>query len=327
MGGYNYKLSIIVPMYNVEKYIGTCLDSILNSNLPKEDYEIVIVNDGSKDNSPKIAQDYAVRFSNISYFSQENQGQSTARNNGIKNCNGEYVWFVDADDAIEGDILAISTLLKENPNIDILGIQLKDVNEDYTFLNYSCTQPTLPHNKIILGREAILWGYNPSSVCALITKREFIIKNNLYFVVGITHQDVELSYRLVSHANKILFSELKPYIYIQHPSSVRHIPNPTKRLKYLKDDIVILNSFKALSESYSGKDDDLAEYIAEHRKNVLLGNILSIYRNKKVLKKLGIYKAILEEYSKANYYPIQFNYISLKKSLLARLLNSNFLMR
>ena len=138
---------------------------------------------------------------------------------------------------------------------------------------------------------------------------------------------MELSYRLVSHANKILFSELKPYIYIQHPSSVRHIPNPTKRLKYLKDDIVILNSFKALSEFYSGKDDDLAEYIAEHRKNVLLGNILSIYRNKKVLKKLGIYKAIVEEYSKANYYPIQFNYISLKKSLLARLLNSNFLMR
>lgn len=327
MGGYNYKLSIIVPMYNAEKYIETCLDSILNSNLSKKDYEIVIVNDGSKDKSPEIAKTYASQYSNIIYLNQENQGQSTARNNGIKNCNGEYVWFVDADDAIERDLLKILKLLSENPNIDIFGIQLKDVNEDYSFLNYSCTQPTLPHNKVILGREAILLGYNPSSVCALITRRDLIIKNNLYFVVGITHQDVELSYRLVSHANKILFSELKPYIYIQHPSSVRHIPNPTKRLKYLKDDIVILNSFKALSESYSGKDDDLAEYIAEHRKNVLLGNILSIYRNKKVLKKLGIYKAILEEYSKANYYPIQFNYISLKKSLLARLLNSNFLMR
>lgn len=327
MGGYNYKLSIIVPMYNAEKYIETCLDSILNSNLSKKDYEIIIVNDGSKDKSPEIAKTYALQYSNIIYLNQENQGQSTARNNGIKNCNGEYVWFVDADDAIERDLLKILKLLSENPNIDILAIQLKDVNEDYSFLNYSCTQPTLPHNKVILGREAILLGYNPSSVCALITRRDLIIKNNLYFVVGITHQDVELSYRLVSHANKILFSELKPYIYIQHPSSVRHIPNPTKRLKYLKDDIVILNSFKALSEFYSGKDDDLAEYIAEHRKNVLLGNILSIYRNKKVLKKLGIYKAIVEEYSKANYYPIQFNYISLKKSLLARLLNSNFLMR
>ena len=327
MEDYKYKLSIIIPMYNAEKYIGICLDSILNSNLSKEDYEIVIVNDGSKDKSPEIAKTYASQYSNIIYLSQENQGQSTARNNGIKNCNGEYVWFVDADDAIERDLLKLLKLLSENPNIDILGIQLKDVNEDYSFFNYSCTQPTLPHNKVILGREAILLGYNPSSVCALITRRDLIIKNNLYFVVGITHQDVELSYRLVSHANKILFSELKPYIYIQHPSSVRHIPNPTKRLKYLKDDIVILNSFKTLSDSYRGEDNNLAEYIAEHRKNVLLGNILSIYRMKKELKKLGIYKAILEEYSKADYYPIRFNYASLKKRILTRLLNTRFLMR
>ncbi|MBF1500301.1 MAG: glycosyltransferase, partial [Prevotella pallens] len=214
MEDYKYKLSIIIPMYNAEKYIGICLDSILNSNLSKADYEIVIVNDGSKDKSPEIAKTYASQYSNIIYLSQENQGQSTARNNGIKNCNGEYVWFVDADDAIERDLLKLLKLLSENPNIDILGIQLKDVNEDYSFVNYSCTQPTLPHNKVILGREAILLGYNPSSVCALITRRDLIIKNNLYFVVGITHQDVELSYRLVSHANKILFSELKPYIYI-----------------------------------------------------------------------------------------------------------------
>ena len=308
MVDYKYKLSIIIPMYNAEKYIGICLDSILASNLLKEEYEIVIVNDGSQDKSPKIAQNYAAKYSNITYLTQENQGQSTARNYGIKTCKGEYVWCVDADDAVEKDIIGILHLLKENPNIDILGVQLKDVDEDYTFICNSCTQPSLPHNKIILGRDAILLGYKPSSVCALITRRDLIIKNNLYFVVGITHQDVELSYRLVSHANKILFSELKPYIYIQHPSSVRHIPNPTKRLKYLKDDIVILNSFKTLSDSYRGEDNDLAEYIAGHRKKVLLGNILSIYRMKKELKKLGIYKAILEEYSKADYYPIQFNY-------------------
>ena len=71
-------------MYNAEKYIGICLDSILNSNLSKADYEIVIVNDGSKDKSPDIAKTYASLYSNIIYLSQENQGQSTARNNGIK---------------------------------------------------------------------------------------------------------------------------------------------------------------------------------------------------------------------------------------------------
>ena len=67
-------------MYNAEKYIGICLDSILDSNLLKEEYEIVIVNDGSQDKSPEIAQDYAARYSNVTYLTQENQGQSTARN-------------------------------------------------------------------------------------------------------------------------------------------------------------------------------------------------------------------------------------------------------
>ncbi|MBW4899970.1 glycosyltransferase [Prevotella melaninogenica] len=327
MDDYKYKLSIIIPMYNAEKYIGICLDSILGSNLLKEEYEIVIVNDGSQDKSPEIAQNYAAKYSNVTYLTQENQGQSTARNYGIKTCKGEYVWCVDADDAVEKDIVGILHLLKENPSIDILGVQLKDVDEDYTFICNSCTQPSLPHNKIILGRDAILLGYKPSSVCALITSKKFIIDNELFFVVGITHQDVELSYRLVSHASKVLFSDIAPYIYIQHPLSVRHTPNPKKRLKYLKDDIVILDSFKTLSEEYNGKDNELADYIAEHRKNVLLGNILAIYRGKKGLKKLGIYSAILEEYRKCNYYPIQFTYTSLKKRILSMLLNNSFMMK
>ena len=321
------KLSIIIPMYNAEKCIEECLDSILNSNLAKNLYEIVIVNDGSKDKSPEIAQNYAAKYSNITYLTQENQGQSTARNYGIKTCKGEYVWCVDADDVVEKDIIGILHLLKENPNIDILGVQLKDVDEDYTFICNSCTQPSLPHNKIILGRDAIILGYKPSSVCALITSKKFIIDNELFFVVGITHQDVELSYRLVSHASKVLFSDIAPYIYIQHPLSVRHTPNPEKRLKYLKDDIVILDSFKTLSEEYNGKDNELADYIAEHRKNVLLGNILAIYRGKKGLKKLGIYNAVLEEYRKCNYYPIQFTYKSFKRRIISMLLNNSFIMR
>ena len=132
---------------------------------------------------------------------------------------------------------------------------------------------------------------------------------------------------MVSHASKVLFSDIAPYIYIQHPLSVRHTPNPEKRLKYLKDDIVILDSFRTLSEEYNGKDNELADYIAEHRKNVLLGNILAIYRGKKGLKKLGIYSAILEEYCKCNYYPIQFTYKSFKKRIISMLLNNSFIMR
>ena len=125
------KMSIIIPMYNAEKYIVICLDSILLANLSMDLYEVVIVNDGSKDKSPEIAQDYASRYSNVTYLTQENQGQSTARNYGIKTCKGEYVWCVDADDKLISDQLPkIFLALDKYNNLDILAVQLQNITED-----------------------------------------------------------------------------------------------------------------------------------------------------------------------------------------------------
>ena len=130
----NLKLSIIIPMYNAEKYIGACLDSILDSDLPKNGYEIVIINDGSNDKSSQIAQGYASEYPNITYLSQKNQGQSTARNYGIRSCHGEYVWCVDADDKlISNQLLKVISTLEENRDLDILAIQLQNVTEDGEF--------------------------------------------------------------------------------------------------------------------------------------------------------------------------------------------------
>lgn len=232
MDDYKYKLSIIIPMYNAEKYIGICLDSILGSNLLKEEYEIVIVNDGSQDKSPEIAQDYALRYSNVIYLTQENQGQSTARNYGIKTCQGEYVWCVDADDKlISEQLLKIIDALDEYKNLDILAVQLQNVTEGGQYLDVECSQPTLEHNKVLSGVEAILSGYNPSSICALITKKQLFIDNNIFFVKGITHQDVELTYRLMPCAMKVVFSDIIPYLYIYHPNSTSKSMVPEKKTK------------------------------------------------------------------------------------------------
>ena len=183
MDDYKYKLSIIIPMYNAEKYIGICLDSILGSNLLKEEYEIVIVNDGSQDKSSEIAKGYSSKFSNVTYLTQENQGQSTARNYGIKTCKGEYVWCVDADDKLISEQLPkIIEALDEYKNLDILAVQLQSVTEGGQYLDVECSQPRLEHNKVLSGVEAVLSGYNPSSICALITKKQLFIDNNIFFV-------------------------------------------------------------------------------------------------------------------------------------------------
>ncbi|MBF1603861.1 MAG: glycosyltransferase [Prevotella sp.] len=316
MEDYKYKLSIIIPMYNAEKYIGICLDSILDSNLLKEEYEIVIVNDGSQDKSPEIAQDYALRYSNVIYLTQENQGQSTARNYGIKTCQGEYIWCVDADDKVISEQLPkIIEALDEYKNLDILAIQLQNVTEEGQYLDVECSQPTLEHNKVLSGVEAILSGYNPSSICALITKKQLFIDNNIFFVKGITHQDVELTYRLMPCAMKVVFSDIIPYLYIYHPNSTSKSMVPEKKIKYIKDDIYIINSFRRLALSFKDINPQLYSVIFNRSQNVLFGLVYSLYKNKKEWRKLGINSVIIDELKKEQLYPMKGEFDSLKKSL------------
>ena len=320
MDDYKYKLSIIIPMYNAEKYIGSCLDTILDSNLLKEEYEIVIVNDGSQDKSPKIAQDYAARYSNVTYLTQKNQGQSTARNYGIKTCKGEYVWCVDADDKVISEQLPkIIEALDEYKNLDILAIQLQNVTEEGQYLDVECSQPTLEHNKVLSGVEAVLLGYNPSSICALITKKQLFIDNNIFFVKGITHQDVELTYSLMPCAANVVFSDIIPYLYIYHPNSTSKSMVPEKKIKYIKDDIYIINSFRRLALSFKDINPQLYRVIFNRSQNVLFGLVYSLYKKKKEWGKLGINSVIIDELKKEQLYPMKGEFDSLKKSLFVRL--------
>ena len=320
MEDYKYKLSIIIPMYNAEKYIGSCLDTILDSNLLKEEYEIVIVNDGSQDKSPKIAQDYAARYSNVTYLTQKNQGQSTARNYGIKTCQGEYVWCVDADDKVISEQLPkIIEALDEYKNLDILAIQLQNVTEEGQYLDVECSQPTLEHNKVLSGVEAVLLGYNPSSICALITKKQLFIDNNIFFVKGITHQDVELTYRIMPCAANVVFSDIIPYLYIYHPNSTSKSMVPEKKIKYIKDDIYIINSFRRLALSFKDINPQLYRVIFNRSQNVLFGLVYSLYKKKKEWGKLGINSVIIDELKKEQLYPMKGEFDSLKKSLFVRL--------
>ncbi len=307
-------------MYNAEKYIGICLDSILDSNLLKEEYEIVIVNDGSQDKSSEIAQDYASRYSNVAYLTQENQGQSTARNYGIKSCQGEYVWCVDADDKlISAQLPKLIDALDEYENLDILAVQLQNVTEEGKYLDIECTQPLVEHNRIISGIEAVISGYIPSSICALIVRRELFVENDIFFVKGITHQDVELTYRLMPHAKFVMFSNLIPYLYIYHPNSTSKSLVPEKKIKYIKDDIYIIKSFQKLALSY--KQDNLLLYkvIYNQSQNVLFSLVYSLYKNKKTWCNMGINTAVVAELKKEKLYPIRGKFDSIKKTICARL--------
>ena len=320
MADYKYKLSIIVPMYNSGKYIANCLDSILASDLPKGRYEVVIVNDGSQDNGPDIVKKYVEKNADIKFIEQSNQGQSVARNTGIGASEGEYLWCVDSDDMIEKNINYILDKIEEIGNPDIFSTKLKYVTESGKYLACVWDFPN-NMNRLMKGREAIINGYNPSSVCILFIKNELMTRNSLAFYPGITHQDSELSYKLFAHADTVFFSEFVPYIYIRHPNTTLTSKNPQKIIKLHKDEIVIIKSFANLAKKFEKSDPELANVISQRSKSLNFGMVYTLYKRKKELKPLGISKEVLDAMRKDGLYPLKGSFGSWGKNIYSRLLN------
>ena len=317
MEDYKYKLSIIIPMYNAEKYIGICLDSILGSNLLKEEYEIVIVNDGSQDKSSEIAKGYSSKFSNVTYLTQENQGQSTARNYGIKTCKGEYVWCVDADDTVSSQLKFVLDILSQYPKLDILSTWLKVVTEDNVLVRSGGADNI--YNKLISGREAVISGYAPGSVCGLLIRKDFLLSNELFFYPNLTHQDVELSFRAFAYAKKVYFLDETIYNYVLHSNSVTQ--SLTKRKKYIIDNIKIYESFVSLYLNFEKTDIELSNAIRKYNQKALFGLVFSLWKNRNEWKELGINKEVLSILEDKGLYPLRGNFYSMKKNLFVFFLN------
>ena len=123
------RLSIIVPVYNVENYLEKCLKSLLTQDIPINQYEIIIINDGSTDGSLAIAESYQNLYSNVRIFSQENKGLGGARNTGIKEAKGACLFFVDSDDYIQVNSLSALLNCFETEKLDVLRFNYIAVNE------------------------------------------------------------------------------------------------------------------------------------------------------------------------------------------------------
>ena len=209
------KLSIVIPIYGVEKYIEKCLLScILQDIVLGVEYEIVCVNDGTKDKSADIAKEMALRHNGIIVIDQENGGLSAARNTGLSHAKGDYVWFVDSDDYIEEYCLGrIVSYLKDN--LDILQLQHRLVYEDDT--------PPLDIRScriedIKSGLEVTEQGGLPAPAQFSIYRTQFLKENKLEFVRGIYHEDSEFKPRVTYLAKKIASDTCISYNYLQRLS-------------------------------------------------------------------------------------------------------------
>lgn len=207
------RLSVIVPVYKVEKYIHKCVDSILNQTF--KDFELILIDDGSPDNCGEICDEYAKKDSRVRVIHKENGGQSSARNRGLDIAKGEIIGFVDSDDDIEVNMYKNLIDYMDREKLDIVFCDVYLVRGDRVR-----EQSMYSENKVLNN----IQGLKDNLICKIdnavwnkIYKKT--IFNNLRFTEGIVYEDVRIMYKVFSKSQKSGYLKQSLYYYYKRPNS------------------------------------------------------------------------------------------------------------
>lgn len=261
-------LSIIIPIYKVEKYIRYTLDSIYNQNANEKSFEVICVNDGTPDNSMNIVEEFKILYNNLHIINQKNEGLSCARNAGLKIAKGDYIWFVDSDDTLEAQSISkVIHYIQSDPKTEIWGFNIVRVQEDNK--KGKIEHIILKHKNfnlydIPLQREKIVHKTHIAPVQRFIFKHSFLTKNNITFYPKIYHEDIEFMSRAFFLSEQIKFINYTPYRYlVRTTGSIMSSIN----MKSIKDRMTIaleLNKYKqkyALNNFEKAYFNDIALFL------------------------------------------------------------------
>ena len=222
------KYSIIIPVYNVEKYLEKCINSVLSQNI--EDYEVILIDDGSTDKSPEICDLYAKGNPKISCRHKENGGLSDARNCGIEQANGDYLLFVDSDDYLEENCLKeIAGYLDHQPDVLITRFVEVYPDKEYFRDERMCGYKM----KFISKSEAINWimkeSYNTWPAQKYIVSTKFVNANHIRFKKGYLHEDIDWTIRLCIYGEKFCMCDTKWYYHVMvREGSIMNVVRPKR---------------------------------------------------------------------------------------------------
>lgn len=234
------KVSVIVPIYNVEKYLEKCINSLLSQTL--EDIQIILVNDGSKDNSGNIAREYEKNNKNrIIYVEKENGGLSDARNHGLKYATGDFIAFLDSDDYIEKNAYEemYNKAIEENADY----VECDFIWEFPNKIRVDKQYPYKNKKEMLSFVRVVAWNK--------LIKRQLITDNNLEFPKGLRYEDVEFTYKLIPFVNKFAYVD-KPFIhYVQREGSIANVQNErTAEIFTVLDNVIEFYKKNNIYEEY-----------------------------------------------------------------------------
>lgn len=235
------KLSIIVPIYNVAPYLRKCVDSFLTQDI--DDYEIILVDDGSPDESPEICDQYAGRYSNIKVIHQENAGLSAARNAGLAIAKGDYIMYVDSDDYLQPNVLGALLAQADRDQLDVLRFRYQNVRES--------GEVFIPHEGMKSDHNN--YSSEPTDGLSFLNERmwvqcyawQFVLCRELalqeQFTPGIYFEDTDWTPRMLLHAKHVASTNLVVYNYLWREGSITLSQKDiAKQRKQLQDKMGLL---------------------------------------------------------------------------------------
>jgi len=296
-------LSFVVPVYNVESFIGDCLKSLLAQDVSKEQYEIVCIDDGSTDNSGKILDDYAKDNSNIKVIHSENKGVSAARNIGISASAGKYIWFVDSDDMIAANCLKLLFKVISKHSPEYIRFNNKKINENARFENICSDIIDAVHLKRYDGR------ISGNHVWKCITKSDIIKDNNLKFEEQMKFgEDTIFAYMIYTNMSGTGWVDLQECFYYYRTRNTSAVNTKTKEryTQQTKDLFRMAYIYKEILKNHTFSDADIVKN-TQCRQHLATIGALTIFPKSSLN-----YKETMKRIKEEKIYPFSFTVWNIK---------------
>ena len=271
------RLSIIIPFYNVERYIAQCLDSVYHQDIPEEEYEVICVDDCSPDNSIAIVEEYAKNHSNLVIVrNQYNRKLGGARNAGMEVAKGEYIWFIDSDDFIEENCFKKLLSIAENEDLEMLHFNYVDYPNDVTPYRRPIDTDVMRGTDMWFN-PAFVWAHDLVTAWRKLYKRQFLIDNNIQFAEHIMFEDNDYAIVAFANAQRVKHIALCAYHYRNNPNSITRVKYTSEHIGYWLD---LAHRLRVIEEAFVKENKDLRyKALLINFTRYTISNVLSMYVN------------------------------------------------
>lgn len=286
------KYSFIVPVYNTEKFLKKCLDSLVNQTY--KDFEIIVVNDGSTDKSSNIISKYQKKYKNVIVIDKENEGLSMARNRGVQKSSGKYIIFVDSDDYVSNKLL--EEVDKKIDDSDILRFQIATEDEEYTKINEYHEEGF----ESMCGYDAFkyLSSYHfVEPAWCYVIRKNYYIGNKFSFKKDVYHEDFGLIPYVIYKSRKVKSIDFIGYYYIQRNGSIMNNNDYKKTVKKAFDMLEQYKTMRLFAKNINRKNN-LDDYFLSYISNSVIVKARELKKDEKKvyineLKKLNVFDGVI----------------------------------